>query len=65
MATSPRVAPGDDAKATLVEIPSVFRGAVFVSGAAYRTLTRGADREVWLYPRGGRYSLRVSTAHSR
>jgi hypothetical protein len=62
IAASPRVAPGDDAQATLVEVPSVFRGAISVGGAAYKIIRRGADREVWLYPHGGRYSLRVGKA---
>jgi hypothetical protein len=65
IAASPRVAPGDDAQATLVEVPSVFRGAISVGGAAYKIIRRGADREVWLYPHGGRYSLRVGKAQPR
>ncbi|HEX3706713.1 MAG TPA: cellulase family glycosylhydrolase [Mycobacteriales bacterium] len=59
VATSSRIAIGDRARATLVEVPSVFHGAIHVTGAAYDVLSRGADREVWLYPRGGRYSLKV------
>ncbi|HWA65164.1 MAG TPA: cellulase family glycosylhydrolase [Mycobacteriales bacterium] len=55
------VTAGDRTAATLVEVPAVFRGAISVSGASYRVQRRGADREVWLFPRGGRYSLRVST----
>jgi endoglycosylceramidase len=57
-ATSTEVQP-DSASGTLVEVPSVFKGAITVSGARYKIVKRGADREVWLYPQGGRYSLRV------
>jgi hypothetical protein len=59
VATSPKVASGDRGRAALVEIPAVFNGSLSVRGAAYNVVARGTDREVWLYPRGGRYSLKV------
>ena len=59
IATSPRVAPGDRLHATLVEVPAIFRGRIIARGARYDVVRRGADREVWLYPRAGRYVLRV------
>jgi endoglycosylceramidase len=58
-ATSPPVRRGDRLHATLVEVPAVFHGRVVVTGAAFEVIRRGADREVWLYPRGGRYALRI------
>ena len=59
VATSRRVASGDRSRAALVEVPAVFHGRIAVSGAHYDVVRRGADREVWLYPTGGRYSLKV------
>jgi hypothetical protein len=59
-AASPRIAYGDRARGALVEIPAVYRGRISVTNARYDLVRRGADREVWLYPRGGRYTLRVS-----
>jgi hypothetical protein len=59
IATSSHVARGDRSQGSLVEVPSVFRGRVAVHGAAYDVVRRGSDREVWLYPYGGRYSLSV------
>jgi endoglycosylceramidase len=59
VAISPRVTRGDRANAALIEVPAVFRGRVSVTGATYDVTRRGADREVWLYPMGGRYTLRV------
>lgn len=64
LATSRRAALRDQ-QATLVEIPSVFRGGISVTGASYTVIRRGVDREVWLYPRGGRYSLRVNKPEPR
>jgi endoglycosylceramidase len=62
VATSPRVTPGDRARAALVEVPSVFRGPIRVTGASYQVVRRGADHEVWVYPNGGRYSIDVRHA---
>jgi hypothetical protein len=59
VATSRRVASGDRSRAALVEGPAVVHGRIAVSGAHYDVVRRGADREVWLYPTGGRYSLKV------
>jgi endoglycosylceramidase len=59
VATSPKVAVGDRSQGALVEVPSVFHGTIKVTGAAYDVVLRGMDREVWLYPHGGRYTLRV------
>jgi endoglycosylceramidase len=59
VATSRRVAAGDRTSGALVEVPSVFQGRILVRGAHYDVVRRGADREVWLYPTGGRYSMRV------
>jgi hypothetical protein len=59
VAASARVRRGDRSHGALVEVPAVFGGRVVVRGAAYQVERRGADREVWLYPYGGRYTLSV------
>ncbi|HWC34502.1 MAG TPA: cellulase family glycosylhydrolase [Mycobacteriales bacterium] len=59
VATSPRVTRGDRHDGALVEVPAVFRGRIVVTGARDEVVSRGAGRDVWLYPDGGRYSLRV------
>jgi endoglycosylceramidase len=59
VATSRRVALGDRRHAAVVEIPAVFRGRIVVTGAGRQVVRRGAAREVWLYPKGGRYTLKV------
>ena len=59
VATSPKVAIGDRNRAALIEVPAVFHGRILVRGAHYDVQSRGTDREVWLYPRGGRYTLKV------
>ncbi len=61
VATSPKVPSGDRSRAALVEVPAAFRGRISVAGASYTVGGRGADREVWLFPHGGRYTLRVSS----
>ncbi|HVV74729.1 MAG TPA: cellulase family glycosylhydrolase [Mycobacteriales bacterium] len=58
-ATSSKVAVGDRDRAALVEVPSVFRGRIVVTGATWQVVHRGPDREVWVYPNGGRYAVRV------
>lgn len=65
LATSAPVAEGDRAHATLVDVPSVFTGSVTVTGATFQVVNRGADREVWLFPQGGRYSMRIRSAERR
>ncbi|HWB66379.1 MAG TPA: cellulase family glycosylhydrolase [Mycobacteriales bacterium] len=59
VASSPRVRTGDRRHGTLVSVPKVFRGRIVVRGASHRVRNRSGAREVWLFPRGGRYSLRV------
>jgi endoglycosylceramidase len=59
VAQSPKVAMGDRDHAALVEVPAVFHGRIVVRNAHYHVVTRGADREVWLYPNGGGYLLQV------
>jgi endoglycosylceramidase len=59
VATSQRVRAGDRRHATLVDVPSVFHGRIVVRGAAYSVMPRAGDREVWLFPLGGRYSLTI------
>jgi endoglycosylceramidase len=62
VATGHAVRAGDRQHATLVDVPAVFRGRIVVRGAAYDVMPRSGDREIWLYPTGGRYSLRVRSA---
>jgi hypothetical protein len=59
VATSPEVALGDRRHAALIELPAVFRGRIVVHGAFWQVTRRGGDREVWLYPKGGRYTMKV------
>jgi endoglycosylceramidase len=59
VATAHRVASGDRSRATLVSVPAAFRGRIVVSGAHFDVVRRGAGREVWLYPNGGHYTLKV------
>jgi endoglycosylceramidase len=59
VARSARVATGDRRHAALVDVPPVFRGRIVVRGATYAVMHRAGNREVWLFPRGGRYSLSV------
>lgn len=59
VATSHHVAGGDCRHATLVDVPSVFTGRITVSGARVQQIKRSGAREVWLFPTGGKYSLRV------
>ena len=59
MATSRRVQPGDRSHGSLVEVPGVFTGKIEVLGARYQVVRSGSDRQVWLFPRGGRYSVKV------
>jgi endoglycosylceramidase len=60
VATSAPVRHGDRRRATLIDVPAVFGGRIVVHGALYSVMNRSGDREVWLYPRGGRYSLIVT-----
>jgi endoglycosylceramidase len=59
VATSSRVGLGDRSRAALVEVPTVFTGRIRVTGARWQVVRRGADREVWVYPNGGRYTVRL------
>ncbi|HVT65482.1 MAG TPA: cellulase family glycosylhydrolase [Mycobacteriales bacterium] len=59
VATSKPVAVGDRAQGALIEVPAVFQGRISVRGAHYDVVRRGSDREVWVYPAGGRYTLKV------
>jgi endoglycosylceramidase len=59
VARSPRVRFRDRRRAALVEVPGVYDGGIEVRGARYQVRRRGGARLVWIYPRGGRYVLRV------
>jgi endoglycosylceramidase len=59
VARSAKVRPGDKRRGTLVDVPKVYAGAIVVTGARHNVFHRSGAREVWLYPRGGRYELRV------
>lgn len=63
VARSHRVRRGDPRHATVIDVPSVFRGRIIVTGAHHHVVNRSGDREVWLYPSGGRYVLRVRPRH--
>jgi hypothetical protein len=53
---------GDRRQGTLIDVPKVFGGSILVHGAREQIVERSGAREVWLYPRGGRYVLRVRSA---
>jgi endoglycosylceramidase len=60
VARSRHVASGDRRHATYVSVPKIFTGRIRVSGARHRVVHRSGAREVWVFPRGGRYELRVT-----
>lgn len=49
----------DRRHAMLVDVPKVFTGRIIVRGAHSDVVHRSGAREVWVYPTGGKYSLRV------
>ena len=60
-ATSPRVRPGDKARATLLRLPLPFNGSrVTVTGARFQVERTAGGRDVWVFPTGGPYQVRVA-----
>jgi endoglycosylceramidase len=59
VATSHRIGDHDRRHATLVDVPKMFRGRIIVRNARCHVVNRSGAREVWIYPNGGKYSLRV------
>lgn len=56
-ASSSRVALGDDAHATVVYLPASAHGRIQVSGARWAILDQSGARFIYVFPRGGPYSL--------
>jgi hypothetical protein len=60
-ATSPRVRPGDRAQATVLRLPLPFNGSrVTVTGARFQVERVAGGRDVWVFPSGGAYQVRVA-----
>ncbi len=61
--TSPAVAAGDHAHGTLVSVPASLPGPLLVEGAASEVVPQASGaRDVWLFPVGGAYRLRLQPA---
>ena len=59
--TSPPVADSDHAHATLISLPPTLSGPLLVDGATDEVVPQaGGGRDVWLFPTGGAYRLRLA-----
>jgi len=61
---SPHVRFGDRRHAALIDVPATYRGRIEVSGARYHVTRRAGAREVWVFPHGGRYIVRVKAVRT-